>query len=271
MNNKPLSSISTKGVSLADSTSGWRANANFLLPTNYELQFEAIRSLLQDHEKNENELQARIEELERKIEASPPETEIVPIIQRIDCLESSVFLHAAHSMSALGALAPFFESLFHTLFLQIKPYFEGNGNPHDRWKQASDDAWDCHFHWVKGKRNKGIVEGIRQLSQATDFEKYLPVGYDEPLQALFAYRNKMFHCGFEWSESEKKKFQKMITDHQWYPTWFECSKSGGEPWIYYMSSPFIERLLELIDEILQAVGRYTGEVIRVKSNENHGV
>ena len=38
-------------------------------------------------------------------------------------------------------------------------------------------------------------------------EVALPGDLEITLRALFAYRNKMLHCGFEWSEDETTKFE----------------------------------------------------------------
>ena len=74
--------------------------------------------------------------------------------------------------------------------------------------------------------------------------------------ALFTYRNRMFHHGFEWPMNERKKFDEMIREEGWPPEWFRKSESGGEPWIFYMSDQFVQHCLTTIDQVLEGVGRY---------------
>ena len=41
-----------------------------------------------------------------------------------------------------------------------------------------------------------------------DKVKYLPDDLEPTLSALFAYRNAMFHSGFEWPRKELERFEK---------------------------------------------------------------
>ena len=71
----------------------------------------------------------------------------------------------------------------------------------------------------------------------------------ETLAALFAYRNKMFHNGFEWPMKERHKFSEEIQRRGWPPEWFKKSTSGDQPWIFYMSADFIQHCLDTIDQV----------------------
>ena len=74
--------------------------------------------------------------------------------------------------------------------------------------------------------------------------------------ALTAYRNSMFHNGFEWPLAERQMFGELIAAEGWPDGWFKKSTTGGVPWIFYMSDEFIAHGLEVIDQLLEGVGRY---------------
>ena len=73
---------------------------------------------------------------------------------------------------------------------------------------------------------------------------------------MFAYRNKMFHHGFEWPLNERRKFEQTIRKGEWPSNWFIKSWIGDEPWIFYLSTIFIDHCLLTIDQVIQGVGAY---------------
>lgn len=76
------------------------------------------------------------------------------------------------------------------------------------------------------------------------------------LDALFKYRNKMFHNGFEWPKDERAKFERLIVTSGWPSDWFSRSTSNHETWIIYMSDVLIRHSLTRIDEILVGIGAF---------------
>jgi hypothetical protein len=58
------------------------------------------------------------------------------------------------------------------------------------------------------------------------------------LEALFEYRNYMFHNGFEWPQARCAQFAARIDKSGW-QDWFSTFTRGGEPWIFYMTEAFI--------------------------------
>ena len=97
-------------------------------------------------------------------------------------------------MAAVGMLAPFTETLF-TKFFPCLPK-------------------------EKDKNRQGIVKAISYLSKSKGLANFFPENYEETLDALFSYRNKMFHNGFIWPENERNKFQERINDRGWPTNWF---------------------------------------------------
>ncbi|MDA3873416.1 MAG: hypothetical protein PF795_05605 [Kiritimatiellae bacterium] len=183
----------------------------------------------------------------------------------VDHMHQSVFHDAAKSMSALGVLAPFIESLFHEAFQTIASYFEPHHRiKHTRFERHAEDQWDCHYVWTKGRRRPDLVKGITQLAEAVDMDRFLPTDYDRLLSALFAFRNKTFHYGFEWPVRERTRFAQRIIDEGWEEEWFDKATTNEEPWIFYMSEQIIRDCNHMIDGVLDGFGNYAEEVILPK-------
>ena len=127
-------------------------------------------------------------------------------------------------MAAVGMLTPFVESLFVSIFSRLSKRGVEIGDPSSPPMYASlDNFWDPHYVKTNGKIRKGSpVDGIMRLSNSTRLQAYLPHDLETVLTALFSYRNKMFHLGFEWPERERKKFSKRIAEHGW-TDWFSNS------------------------------------------------
>jgi len=103
------------------------------------------------------------------------------------------------AMSAVGVLAPLIESIFYQSFEGLRRKFLEPDkvvfSAHERWQWSSTAQWDCHFVWGKKGARRDIVKGIIQLGEATGLSPHLPADLMPTLQALFEYRNKMFHNG----------------------------------------------------------------------------
>jgi hypothetical protein len=158
-------------------------------------------------------------------------------------------------MAAVGMLAPFLESLFSRAFEGLREFCEARGiqaKPHHRWHMVKTKAWDCHY--TAGGR-KDIVTGIGELTQALA----MPPDLLKTLAALFAYRNKNFHQGFEWPVNERDAFETRIAREGWPQQWFDRAQSNHKPWIIYLSPAFVEHCLKTIDRILDAIGAFVRE------------
>jgi hypothetical protein len=118
-------------------------------------------------------------------------------------------------MAAVGMLAPFVETVLHRCFLGI-----GNRlypaatpkEPHERWKATREVQWDCHFFIRSGRVEKNLAKGIVQLRDALGLTDRMPAEIEPTLSALFAYRNAMFHNGFEWPIEERESFARRIAE-----------------------------------------------------------
>jgi hypothetical protein len=86
----------------------------------------------------------------------------------------------------------------------------------------------------------------------TGLTAHLPADLKPTLQALFEYRNNMFHFGFEWPTNERERFQKRTAD--WPSDWFSMAAIDHKPWIFYLTDAFIDHCLTIIDSVLGGIG-----------------
>lgn len=230
----------------------------------YESQLRAIHNLLSIHEKAEQVISKNIAEVTdflKKYQKSSDEYFYYLEAERGERIHTSIYQAAAHSMAAVGMLGPFIESLFDHAFCCILEifYYEQKLVPkHSRFEKGDWQELDCHYLWKK-KEQEWMINlsgGVLQISKAIGLEKFLPNDLNTMLTALFSYRNKMFHCGFEWPIDERKQFSKRIEEGKLPAQWFKFATSGGEHWIFYLSSDFIVHCLNMADSIIEGIGMY---------------
>jgi hypothetical protein len=235
-------------------------------PLDYNSQLETIKELLKCHKEAEHQLSAKIDReteqlsnIENNLTIDSCHISMVISDFRNDLCLASFYQSAAHSMAAVGMLAPLVESIFYQVFRRIGSYYGDRSelpNPgHLRWK--IDHPWNCHLVCnSQGSKEDDLVRGIMQLSEIIGLMIYLPQNLKLKLNALFAYRNKMFHCGFEWPEEDRRKFENRIQNDKWPDDWFNNIPIGGNPWIFYMTDKFILDWLSEIEQILEGIGAF---------------
>ncbi|AKC83096.1 hypothetical protein IMCC26134_10470 [Verrucomicrobia bacterium IMCC26134] len=180
--------------------------------------------------------------------------------QWIDCLHRATYHGAAHSMAALGMLAPLLETVFHQYLRAICQKLTELGEPigtHERWARPSRKAYDCHYVWRNGGFDKDVVSGIGQMVEALDMARCLPADFQQVLSALIEYRNKMFHNGFEWPMEERRDFEQRLQEKGFPTEWFTKATSGDDPVVFYMSETMIRKVMETIDGVLDGIAGYT--------------
>ena len=228
----------------------------------YDSQLIAIRGLLTRQGKADKELVTEIEKIEAFAARASGVRNQQAVDEWADHMHHSVYQDAAHSMAAVGMIAPFVESVFYQAFQNIGREMAKDISPpsnHARWKQSVEDQWDCNFVWTGGHRRKDLVKGIMQLVDAVDMTRYMPNDLEPTLSALFEYRNKMFHHGFEWPLEERRRFNKRLNESGWPPDWFSKATSDGKPWVFYMSSVFIEHCLVRTAQIITGIGGFCNQ------------
>ena len=202
-----------------------------------EAQLLAIKNLIRRNRKANEDSEQKIKDLYEQARRTM-ETRNSPYQDDrwVDETYQSFFQDAAQSMAAVGMLVPLIESLFAIIFPSLPKETEKN-------------------------KNEGIVKVILRLAESDGLAQFFPDDYKNVLEALFLYRNKMFHNGFIWPEKERNKFQKKIKEGGWPQSWFEETtyedslKKTETPWIFCMSAQFIEHCLRTIERVLDGYGQ----------------
>lgn len=237
---------------------------DYLYQIGVDLSFEAhliaVRGLLAKTKEADEAITAEIESLGRRIRTiTDDDAHQDAEWHWIDCLHQSTFHAAAHSMAALGMLAPMLESIFHQCFRAIcQRLEESNQLPagHPRWEGNQERRYDCRSFWVGDRFKTNLVEGVDQMAELLGLTGYFPCDYKRVIDALFLYRNKMFHNGFEWPRKERLSFAKAISEKGFPEDWFSKSTSGDDPVSFKMTDVFITKSVKTIEEVLDGIGRY---------------
>ncbi|HEV8076521.1 MAG TPA: hypothetical protein VGP66_11760 [Candidatus Acidoferrum sp.] len=232
----------------------------------YDAQIMAIRILLFQHREADEKHTDEIKRLDEYCK-SPGHHSERAVDEWVDLLHSSVYQEAAHSMAAVGMLAPLVESMFFGAFYKVREHFfpaDSLHSNHPRWNVSAKEQWDCHFFYDKqGKRQKDLANGIMDLADAVGLTPHLPSDLKPTLQALFTYRNRMFHFGLEWPVDERQRFaghiSQSISNEGWSSDWIEKSTSDGIPWIFYLTDKFVDHCLNSIDHVVEGMGIYVEE------------
>jgi hypothetical protein len=240
-----------------------RDQALFLIAErDLEAQLIAIKGALKRNNEAEAEATERIQAMAAQIKLLDPlDSRNADHLNDIltEMLHESVYRDAAHSMSAVGMLAPFVESLFVSTFAGLRERAHAAESVDLRAKATQNQYWNPQILFGKEGPRDDIVKGINQLATSTGLQSFLPEGYQKTLSALFSYRNNMFHNGFEWPPEARQKFANRIINNGWPGNWFAQATRGDEPWVFYMSDDFIAHCLQMIDQVLEGVGRYLAQ------------
>jgi hypothetical protein len=239
-----------------------REMACVILPDlDYEAQLVAIADVLRRHNKEDEHTAAQIKEVEEFARRTTGLRNEHAVDEWIDLLQGSTYQEAAHSMAAIGMIAPLIESLFYQAFQGIRAVYYGadvvpTGSPRSSIGDA-DKFWDCHVIYdPKQKKNKkDLVSGIVDLADAVGLKPHIPAELLPMLPALYRYRNKMFHFGFEWPARQCMSFSKEITKEAWQP-WFSSATRDDVPFIFYMTEAFVQASLASVHELLNGFGAY---------------
>jgi hypothetical protein len=218
----------------------------------WDYQLRAIESLLWRNAKDETSLSEEIKQNELRGSRSERDDD-----KLCDLLKYSDYQGIAHSMAAVGMIAPFLESVFHQGFQGIRKEFYSSavstGLPqHKRTEDFLVSFWDCHK--VAGAEDD-LVKGILALADAVGLTSYLPGDSRPTLKALFIYRNKMFHNGFEWPAKQRRDFKKQVRDNKW-DGWFSYPEKEDAPAMFFMTDAFIKHCLAFTRQVVDGFNRY---------------
>jgi hypothetical protein len=250
---------------MADNQDAWHDPSRYFLyalgvDVDIDAQFLAIRSLLWRNRAADAELDREIESLNDWAHRTGRQQ---AVDEGVDSMHASVFQEAAHSLGAVGMLAPLIESILYQTFRRIEGKYGAHlaiGVSRPARKGDEEKPWDCHWYCNRNRKwKKDLLQGTFQLVEAIGLRPSLPPSTDRTLAALFAYRNKNFHNGLEWPIEERRRFARSIEQEHW-EAWFRSSRTGDEPWIFYMTPAFIDHCLAFAQELLDALGTFVLEL-----------
>lgn len=146
-----------------------------------------------------------------------------------EVVKASEYEDVALSLAVTGVIAPFIESVF-------RAYCRQRGKP------------------LPQKNN--LREDIMKFVNNTDngIKRYMPKDLCTTLDALFIYRNKALHYGFEWPPDQRRKFSTNVSN--WPSGWFRKITSGDDTRMFYMSPEFADICVDTAVAVLTGISRY---------------
>jgi hypothetical protein len=219
-------------------------------PYDPEICLSVVRGLLDNIFTWRNEIAAEIAE---------PDFDKVPSEWHGDLEDDLRYIYtyrgAAAGHAAVGAIAPFLESVFHHEFASLQCAFGERSRikEHHRWQLSVDDFWDPSVVADSGqKRDRpDLARGVKQLFAALDIGGRFPKEIHTTVTALFSFRNYALHNGYEWPIEARDQFAKLITSNKC-ERWFVWSKWGGDLWILCARDLFFTESLEMTKQTIQA-------------------
>ena len=208
------------------------------LTADYHSQIDTIGALCTRLNQFEDELADRILKAQEYAHKTSGDANEIATEEWMYFAHVSMYQGAAHSMAAVSMLAPLIESAFKDVCRRINrpiplPECQTGGLVADIMKVA---------------REEGMVVD------------YLPNNLRPMLEAIFEYRNKMLHCGFEWPPDEIRKFD--ARRKSWPCAWFEHSSLGDDVWMFYMSRTFISHCLDTTREVVDGIEDFLVDRVR---------
>jgi hypothetical protein len=73
---------------------------------------------------------------------------------------------------------------------------------------------------------------------------------ENTVNALFAFRNRALHNGYEWPMDTRHKFRNQIASSKW-EAWFPLSTWGDDPWLASVTDSFVQTCLDVAGETVK--------------------
>ncbi|MGO7821237.1 hypothetical protein ACC684_28715 [Rhizobium ruizarguesonis] len=228
----------------------------------WQSQLLAVRLMISRNRRAGEAFSKAIEDEEAEVKAYNGPHQDHYVGHYVDMVRESVYRDAAESMAAIGMIAPLIEStLGQSLAALGDMYDRKNISPgkHERWTRAEKHKarWNCQFYYNGKKEAKNnIILGMPQLAGACGLHKFLSQDFMTWFEAMFTYRNFMFHGGFEWTIERRDFFEKESQKKGW-DRFFTCSTTNDRPWIYYINDEAIVAFPTMVESMLDSLGRFT--------------
>lgn len=172
-----------------------------------------------------------------------------------DQCHSHIYQCVACSNAATGSLAPCFEGLFLHEFALLHEKYGGcfKANSHERWRLTENEFWAPSVVSENGTKRDmpDLVRGIQQLLTALGIDDHFPADMMRTLKALFAFRNRALHQGYEWPVESRESFERRVKDEGW-GNFFTIARFGDQPWMIYATDTLVSEALTLFDRTQSA-------------------
>ncbi|MBY3342871.1 hypothetical protein [Rhizobium laguerreae] len=227
----------------------------------WQSQLLAVRLMISRNRQAGEAFSKAIEDERAKVKAYNGPHHDHYVDHHVDMVRESIYRDAAESMAAIGMIAPLVEStLGQSLAALGDMYDRKNIHPgnHKRWKRAESHAerWNCQFYFDdKNLAKNNIILGLPQLAAGCGLDKFLSQDFMTWFEAMFIYRNFMFHGGFEWTIERREIFEEKIEENGW-ELFFTCSTLNGRPWVYYIKDEAIVALPTMVESMLDSLGLF---------------
>ena len=198
-------------------------NGPYIFDFDYASHLEAIRELLFRNQEADVALSDEISDSKEWAQRSTKDANYFAVEYVVDLLARSIHQDVAHSMAAVGMIAPFMEGIFKDAFERMK----------------------------EGLPRGDLAKNILKVVERRGLTPYLPDELAPTMEALFRFRNDLFHWGFEWPVHIRIQFQD-VTD-EWPDGWFDVAAEGSEPWMFSMSTTFINHCMQVAEEVTEGL------------------
>ena len=162
------------------------------------------------------------------------------------------FADLARSHAFICTMAAFLESLFKRCLPAVGKSFNGslpNNHPRVvRFANSLSSFWDPR---KPEKDQSGIAKRICDILEASGLNRYFGSEFARLITAVFAYRNRMVHNGYEWDPEERTQFNDQINRESW-SQWFSVATIGDDPWFFTITPAFHDQCLNLCNRAVLA-------------------
>lgn len=245
--------------------------ARLALPhIDHTAQFSTIRAILRAQRAIEARQRLHIEALGSELSKARGSIVFQIDGEYLTALQDYSYSSIAHSAVAAVMLAPFVEGVFRTAFSVIGSIVDANPtlrlqNPREGTPELPFVRWDCAYYRTNvGNYRNDVVKGTFELASCIGMDSRWPSASRPRMEALFRYRNKIFHHGLEWPADQCEKFaaeiRRRVADGSWREGWFPTSKPGGTPSMFWLTEMFTNECLEMFEYFLSEIGAYVRNV-----------
>lgn len=230
----------------------------------WDAQLDAVTAVLARNRAAAERVSSDIDQLGERAQTYSGPYHVRVVDEHVDAMYRSSYSDAAVSLSAIGMIVPMMESVFSQSFQSLGSMYVAKQiapPDHKRWRRAGPhpECWNCQWYFGHDEVRNDIISGLPQLSEGVGLSAYLEPDTTDWIAAMLSYRNRMFHCGFEWSFPQRDQFERLIEARDW-EKYFQSARSNDKPWIFYLRDEVIDDMPRRMESILGGFGRFAKDL-----------